>query len=128
MKRRVVFLLAGVFLAAAGAQETAAPPPNVPHRSDIELKRETETIDGRVPRNATLDGILRQEALAEPFVLAAIKAARAVFNPRQLHSDRPYRLVRSVDGMLQEFVYQIDADRFLRIMARDRSRPASLDA
>ncbi|MFL6280173.1 MAG: peptidoglycan DD-metalloendopeptidase family protein [Vicinamibacterales bacterium] len=127
MKRRVVFLLAGVLLASA-CQQTAAPPPQVPHLSDIELKRETETIDGTVPRNATLDGILRQQALAEPFVLAAIKAARAVFNPRQLHSDRHYRLVRSVDGMLHEFEYQIDADRFLRIIARDRARPTALDA
>jgi murein DD-endopeptidase MepM/ murein hydrolase activator NlpD len=128
MKRRVVFLLADVLLAAACRQETAAPPPKVPHLSDIELKPETETIDGTVPRNATLDGILRQQALAEPFVLAAIKAARTVFNPRQLHSDRPYRLVRSVDGMLRAFEYQIDADRFLRIIARDQSRPTALDA
>ena len=127
MKRRVVFLLAGVLLAAC-RQQTAAPPPQVPHRSDIELKPETETIDGTVPRHATLDGILREQALAEPFVVAAITAARAVFNPRQLHSDRPYRLVRSVDGTLHEFEYQIDADRFLRIIARDRSRPTALDA
>ena len=65
---------------------------------------------------------------AEPFVIAAIEAARSVFNPRQLHSDRPYRLVRSLDGMLREFEYQIDADRFLRIVAPDRSKPTQLAA
>lgn len=127
MKRRVVFLIAGLLFAAC-RQNTAAPPPQVTHLADIELKPETETINGRVPRNATLDGLFREQALAEPFVVAAIQAAKTVFNPRQLHSDRPYRLVRSLDGMLREFEYQIDADRFLRIIARDRSRPTELDA
>jgi murein DD-endopeptidase MepM/ murein hydrolase activator NlpD len=128
MKRRVVFLTAGVLLAAGCRQETAVPPPPVTHLPDIELKHETETISGVVPRKATLDGLFREQALAEPFVIAAIEATKRVFNPRQLHSDRPYRLVRSLDGMLREFEYQIDADRFLRIVARDRSRPTELDA
>ena len=39
----------------------------------------------------------------------------------------PYRLVRSFDGLLREFEYQIDSDRFLRIVARDRVAPI-LDA
>src|SRR4030095_5407663 len=95
---------------------------------DIELKSEIVTIEARVPPHATLDALLRTQQLAAPFVVAAIEAARAVFNPRQLHSDRSYRLVRSADGMLREFEYQIDADRFLRIIARDRSRPTELDA
>lgn len=128
MKRRVVFLLASVIFAAACRKEAAAPPAQIPHLSDIELKPETVTIQARVPRFATLDGLLREQALGEPFVVAAIQAARTVFNPRQLHSDRPYRLVRSLDGMLREFEYQIDADRFLRIVARDRSRPTELNA
>jgi murein DD-endopeptidase MepM/ murein hydrolase activator NlpD len=128
MGRRVVFLLAGVLLVAACRQDTAAPPPRLPHLSDVYLKPETVIVEATVPRNATLGGLLREQMLAEPFVVAAIEAARAVFNPRQLHSDRPYRLVRSVDGMLREFEYQIDTDRFLRIIARDRSRPTELDA
>lgn len=128
MKRRAVFLLAAVLVAAACRQETIGSPLQLPHLSDIELKPETETIKGTVPRHATLDQLFRDQALAEPFVVAAIEAAKTVFNPRQLHSDRPYRLVRSLDGMLREFEYQIDADRFLRIMARDRSHPTELDA
>ena len=36
----------------------------------------------------------------------------------------PYRLVRSFDGLLREFEYQIDSDRFLRIVARDDALPA----
>ena len=80
MKRRVVFLIAG-FLLAACRQETVAPPPHVTHLADIELKSETETINGRVPRHATLDGLFRDQALAEPFVVAAIEAATFRENP-----------------------------------------------
>jgi murein DD-endopeptidase MepM/ murein hydrolase activator NlpD len=128
MRRRVVGVLAGVLFAAACRQQTPPPPARVARPSDIDLKAETVTIESRVPRHATLDRLLRDQELTEPLVMAAIAAARGVFNPRQLHSDRPYRLVRSLDGMLREFQYQIDADRFLRIIARDRSRPTELDA
>ncbi len=127
MGRHLGYVLASVFLASACRQEPVDPP-RVLHPTDIELKPETVTIEARVPTHASLGGLLREQALAEPFVIAAIEAARAVFNPRELHSDRPYRLVRSLDGMLREFEYQIDADRFLRIIARDRAHPTELDA
>lgn len=125
--RGVVYLLAGVLVASA-CREQARPPVPAVAPPDIELKPETVTIEARVPQHATLDGLLREQALAEPFIGATIEAARAVFNPRQLHPDRRYRLVRSLDGMLREFEYQIDADRFLRIIARDRSHPTELEA
>jgi murein DD-endopeptidase MepM/ murein hydrolase activator NlpD len=126
MWRGVVLSLVGSVMVTACTREVPPPPP-VTHAPDIELRPETVTIEARVPPRATLDGLLRSQALSEPFVVAAIEAARAVFNPRQLHSDRPYRLVRSLDGMLREFVYEIDADRFLRISARD-AEPTTLDA
>jgi murein DD-endopeptidase MepM/ murein hydrolase activator NlpD len=113
-------------LAAACAR--AAPPQPTERRPDIELRPETVTIEARVPRYATLDGLLREQQLSAPFVQAAVEAARSVFDPRQLHSDRPYRLVRTFDGVLREFEYQIDADRFLRILSRNRDQPALLDA
>ncbi len=53
---------------------------------------------------------------------------RTVFNPRQIRADRPYRLVLSLDGLLREFEYQIDSDRFLRIVHRDHAEPSVLDA
>ena len=126
MQRRLVYALFGVIFAAACRREV--PPPPVIHPSDIDLRPETVTVESRVPPHATLDGLLRSQELAEPFVTAAIEAARLVFNPRQLHSDRPYKLVRSLDGMLREFEYQIDADRFLRIIATDRVEPLRLEA
>jgi murein DD-endopeptidase MepM/ murein hydrolase activator NlpD len=57
-----------------------------------------------------------------------VTSASSVFNLRQLREKRPYRLVRSTDGLLETFEYQIDGDRFLRIAAPDRSRPDVLAA
>jgi murein DD-endopeptidase MepM/ murein hydrolase activator NlpD len=92
-----------------------APPPL---RSDILLRSEIETIAGRVPRHSTLDALLRANNLQENFVADAVNAARAVFDPRHFRADQPYRLVRTIDGLLREFEYQIDTDRFLRIVSR----------
>ncbi len=92
------------------------------------LPRETETIERSVPRNATLDSLLRGSQLREELVTRAVEATRAVFDPRHIRAGRPYRLVRSLDGLLREFEYQIDADRFLRIINPDRARPDVLDA
>ena len=87
-----------------------------------------QTISAKVPRNATLDSLLRQHELAVEFVDAAVKSAATVFNPRALRAERPYRLVRSLDGVLREFEYQIDADNFLRIFNPDHRRPGQLTA
>jgi murein DD-endopeptidase MepM/ murein hydrolase activator NlpD len=92
------------------------------------LRAETHVIEARVPARATLDSLLRQHELSAELVRAAVESARTVFDPRELRAARPYRLVRSIDGLLREFEYEIDADRFLRIVNRDRTRPASLDA
>lgn len=97
-------------------------------RPDVNLPRETETIVATVPRHATLDSLLRAHHLQEQLVIEAVSAARDVFDPRRLRADRPYRLVRSLDGLLREFEYQIDADRFLRIVNADRATPEVLDA
>lgn len=102
--------------------------PRVRHALDVRLPPEIETVEATVPAHATLDSLLRENRLQAPLVDAAVAAARAVFNPRQLRAERPYRLVRSIDGFLREFEYQIDADRFLRIVNADRAHPEALDA
>ena len=96
--------------------------------SDVIQRAETAVIESRVPRHATLDSLLRQHQLSTDLVQAAVQSAASVFNPRRLRADRPYRLVLSFDGFLREFEYEIDADRFLRIINRDRGQPQVLDA
>ena len=95
---------------------------------DVLFQADAAVIEARVPRHATLDSLLRQHQLSADLVNAAVRSAAAVFNPRKLRADRPYRLVLSFDGFLREFEYEIDTDRFLRIISRDSERPQALDA
>ncbi|HEX9369228.1 MAG TPA: M23 family metallopeptidase, partial [Vicinamibacterales bacterium] len=118
-------IAAGTLLLAACAQPE---PPRQAARPDVYLPRESETIEATVPRHATLDSLLRAHQLQDQLVIDAVNAARGVFDPRRLRADRPYRLVRSLDGLLREFEYSIDADRFLRIVNLDRATPQALDA
>jgi murein DD-endopeptidase MepM/ murein hydrolase activator NlpD len=121
-------VLAAVVAATTLACVRDAPPPPDRRRPDTNLHLENVTIEARVPRHATLDVLLREQQLLEPIVVAAVEAARSVFDVRRLRTDRPYRLVRSLDGLLREFDYQIDADRFLRLVSRNRQQPALIDA
>lgn len=124
---QIASAIALVALLSACAQGPEVAPPSPPRR-DILLPLDHQIIEAIVPRNATLDGLLRQHNLNVELVQAAIESARAVFDPRDLRANRPYRLVRSLDGLLREFEYQIDADRFLRIVNPDRSQPEVLQA
>jgi murein DD-endopeptidase MepM/ murein hydrolase activator NlpD len=112
-----------VYLAAC----RQAPVPVSPPRTDIALANDTETIETRVPRNATLDRLLRDHAVREDLVITIVEAARGSFDPRDLRANNTYRLVRTLDGLLRVFEYEIDADKFLRIVSADRRAPSALD-
>jgi len=106
---------------AACSERQAAPQAGqpVPARADVRLGVDFETIESRVPRNATLHSLLTRHIPAD-LAGSVAAAARGVFNPRELRADNPYRLVRSIsNGILREFELQIDADRFLRVVMRD---------
>ena len=126
LKAPQIFLLGGVLALVS----CAAPEPvrRLPARGDIRLPREFDRIEALMPRHATLDSLLRAHHLSEELVVEAVTAARAVFDPRQMRAGRPYRVEITLDGLLREFIYEIDTDRFLRIVRRDPARPASLDA
>lgn len=90
---------------------------------DVLLAIEAATVEGRVPRNATLETILRDQELSADFTAAMVTAVRDVFNPRQIRANQPYKVTRTFDGLFREFRYQIDADRFLRVLAREDGEP-----
>jgi murein DD-endopeptidase MepM/ murein hydrolase activator NlpD len=124
MSRLCILPMVVATLAAACAR----PAPPRPAGADVLLPPETATIRARVPRRATLDSLLRQHEVSAELVTAIVQKAASVFNPRQLRADQPYRLVLSLDGFLREFEYEIDGDRFLRVVNRDWTRPHLLDA
>lgn len=85
---------------------------------DIALARDTDVIDAVVPRNATLESLLRGHQVSAGLTSSVVEAVGSVFNPRELRANRPYQLVRSLDGLFREFRYEIDADRLLRVVTR----------
>lgn len=124
MRRAIPLTLSAALLLAGCAREAPRPA----RHADVVLRPEAQIIESRVPPHATLESLLREHQLPSDLVESAVQSARGVFNLRQIRADRPYRLVLSLDGVLREFEYQIDADRFLRIISRNDSQPALLDA
>lgn len=109
-------------IAALVVTACAGPVPTEPGpvaREDIALPRETTLIRGFVPRNTTLDTMLREHGLPGEVVHAVISAARTAFDPRRLRSLQPFALERTRDGALHLFEYEIDADSFLRVTPKE---------
>jgi murein DD-endopeptidase MepM/ murein hydrolase activator NlpD len=120
--------LAAIFVTGCARDSATEQPRARRTPTDISLPSDVEIIEALVPRNATLDGLLRQHDLPIQLVQAAVESARDVFDPRDLRANRPYRLVRTLDGFLREFEYQIDTDKFLRIARAKAAEPTSLRA
>ena len=101
-------------LLGACACGTGAPPRSVLGQ-DIVLTPDTTLVRGLVARRATLAEMLSTHGLAADVVGAAVEAARAVFDPRRLRSSQPFQLIRTFEGSLRHFEYEIDADSYLRV-------------
>ena len=84
-------------------------------RADIFLTPDTELIRGLVPRNTTLETLLRMHGLASDSAFRVIEAVRAAFDPRRLRASQPFVLERTLDGDLRRFEYEIDGDSSLRV-------------
>lgn len=113
MKRALVFALL-VASAACGRDEPATTPKVA---RDIYLGPDGQSIDAVVPRNATLETLLRHHELPSDTMGSLMQAVASVFNPRNLRANQQYRITRTLDGLFREFQYQIDADRLLRVVA-----------
>jgi murein DD-endopeptidase MepM/ murein hydrolase activator NlpD len=106
-------------LAVIACSQAAPTEPAVAPKPDIALPRQSTVVRGVVPRNATLDAMLRDHGVAGDAVQAVISAARSAFDPRRLKSLQPFALERTLDGALALFEYEIDADWFLRVVPED---------
>jgi murein DD-endopeptidase MepM/ murein hydrolase activator NlpD len=109
-----------VLAVAMTACGSPARQPSTQTSQDVQLPRDFDVIEGRVPRAATLDALLRQHKIEPSLAASVTTAVSGVFNPRHLQADRSFRLTRSLDGLFREFQYQIDANKFLRVVFRDR--------
>lgn len=121
----------GLLVCGAGAvaaylvwRSAAAGVPVQPLRADILLGRDGQSVEARVPRNATLETLLRQQNLSVELTASLVDAVRSVFNPKDLRANQVFRVTRTMDGLFREFRYQIDADRLLRVLARSPAATA----
>jgi murein DD-endopeptidase MepM/ murein hydrolase activator NlpD len=123
MRRRRIAAIAVTALCIGTAWWVArsddAPPSAAPRtgarRADIVLAPDTELIRGLVPRNTTLETLLRMHGLASGSAQRVIEAIRGAFDPRRLRANQPFALERTLDGELRRFEYEIDDDSALRV-------------
>jgi murein DD-endopeptidase MepM/ murein hydrolase activator NlpD len=103
-------------LTAAGCSGPTGSSETAPR--DIRLAPDGPTVEAKVPRNATFETLFQRHELPAETAGSLLKAVSEVFNPRHLRANQAYRISRTIDGLLREFRYQIDADRLLRVIAR----------
>jgi len=120
--RIAYFTLIGAMLASCSASADRVTTRPV-ERHDVVLPRETDVIEARVPIHATLDALLRANQVPADVTAAVVGAVRRVFNPRDLKANQLYRVTRTLDGVFRGFQYDIDADRFLRVVFRPAAGP-----
>ncbi|MEZ5316406.1 MAG: M23 family metallopeptidase [Vicinamibacterales bacterium] len=121
--RRSALIFLAVLTVACGARTT----PDSAAPGDILLPRDSDVIEDVVPRNATLEALLSNHDVSRDTATGLIAAVRNVFDPHKLRVNQAYSITRTLDGLLREFRYEIDADRFLRVVAtrlRDGGTPA----
>ena len=98
--------------------------------TDIDLPSDSQVIEAKVPRHATLASVLRAHELGETVVDGIVSAAHDAFDVRRLRAEQPYRLEMSATGAVRQFVYRIDADKYLRVSAiarrGSRADPSSM--
>jgi murein DD-endopeptidase MepM/ murein hydrolase activator NlpD len=116
---RLARLVLGVGLVVCCPSGTDSIAQDTLRQADIELARDIDIVEARVPARATLESLLRQNAVSSDVTTSIVEAVRTVFNPRNLRVDQPYRIARTLDGLFREFRYEIDADRFLRVVFHD---------
>ena len=112
---------------AAGCQRPAEEP-RLGRSTDIPLVPDTVSAAGEVPRNATLETLLRDNQVQPDLVPAIVLLTGRVFDVRRLRAGQPYRLVRTAGGLVRQFEYEIDGDRYLRILGPTNRQPEDLTA
>ncbi|MEO6223678.1 MAG: M23 family metallopeptidase [Vicinamibacterales bacterium] len=110
---KVGHLLPGLVCAmlAAGCAGRSARPEG----QDVLLPLDVDVIESTVPRNATLQGLLKGHKASSDLADSIVNAVRSQFDPRRLKANQSYQLTTSLDGLFREFRYTMDADRFLRV-------------
>jgi murein DD-endopeptidase MepM/ murein hydrolase activator NlpD len=90
------------------------------------LARETESTSGRVPDRTTLATLLGASGLRADLVPVVVSLTRTVFDPRRLKANHAYSVECTLTGLVRRFEYEIDEDRFLRVLGPTNQQPDEL--
>jgi murein DD-endopeptidase MepM/ murein hydrolase activator NlpD len=104
-------------LLAFSCAPSVPPPAQAVRRPDVFIPPDTATVRDRVPPRATLATLLRDLEMRADVIPAIIEKTKGVFDARQLRAGNAFELVRTTDGLLRDFQYEIDLDRYLRLQA-----------
>ena len=126
MFRRLSFLLLVVAVGLSGCVFKEAPLPEPTSGPDVFLKLDTTVVEDAVPRNATLATLLASHDMPSDLAYQFVEALREVFDPRDLRSGHPYKLIYGPDGRFRRFEYHVDDDRYLQV--KSLAKPTSFDA
>jgi murein DD-endopeptidase MepM/ murein hydrolase activator NlpD len=110
----------------AACSSTSELPRQVPGRGDVSLACETESIIGRVPSRTTLATLLESARLRADLIPVIVSLTKTVFDPRRLRADHTYRVERTFSGLVRRFEYEIDEDRYLRVLGHSDRQPEDL--
>jgi murein DD-endopeptidase MepM/ murein hydrolase activator NlpD len=128
MMTRTLPLALTAAVLVAGCSQQPAPQASASALAAVQVQEQaTRLIEARVPRNATLASLLRAHQVSDDIVHHFVETAKTRFDLRRLRADRPYRLQVGLDGAIREFTYQIDADKFLKVVGfDDKATPDAL--
>ncbi len=125
MTKRTLPLALSTVVALAGCASQPVPQASTTTLAAVQVQEHaTRLIEARVPRNATLASLLRAHEVSDDIVNHFVESAKQRFDLRRLRADRPYRLQVGFDGAIREFTYQIDADKFLKVVGGEEKADA----
>lgn len=113
--------------AAAGCARETSPPRSVAATADVQLFPDTEEITDSIPQATTLAKLFRTY-LPPDRAEAAVRLVSQQFDPRQLRAKQRFTLIRTLDGWLRGFDYEVDLDRRLRVAPATPEAPRELVA
>jgi murein DD-endopeptidase MepM/ murein hydrolase activator NlpD len=90
--------------------------PSEAAKGDVMLAPDTSVVSATVASGATLASILRAQDIVASDVAQLVLRAGAVFDLRKLRQSQPYRLEKTPQGTVRRLDYEIDGDRFLRVV------------
>ena len=130
MLRFFSLLIVTAVVFACGPAPAPPSPVKAPHAiaRDIALAADTTLVSARVAAGATLASILRTHEVVAADAVALVARAAAVFDLRKVRAHQSYVLVKTAEGFLRRFEYEIDGDRLLRVVRTGPEVDASLVA